>query len=677
MNTDEINESPKTEEIINSLDTEEIINSLDTEEIINSLDTGEVDDSAETDAPIADADAGEERFNPNWASDAPRGGRAVLNRILKESATVPLFFAQTLVQSLRDVGYNNTTSALCEHVDNAIEAGASVVRVYFRQTGRRGALETDVMVYDNGKGMPPNVLKVATSFGGSMSYGNRKGIGRFGMGMKTAALSISPVMELYSWQEKNAYYNMTLDTDAIGRDKSNLVPLPEPTFSSIFSEQIVEMFTRPVGFPKDATEQQLLAPRGTDIYEQLGTHGTIVFMPECDRLTHATDRKLVESCVSEMARVYRRHIAKGLRIFVNNRLTQAVDPTYAMASARHTSIEGLNVKTSRLVVPKTIQIPVSEGAKETAPIHLKVYALPIEDWSSLSRKERINNLRLFDGQVVSIMRNDREVHIGYLPGVIERHSEVNWLRLEIDFSGELDEAFGVAANKQGVRPKAYVTDLIDSIIGSDIAGVREEIRRVQAKRAMERKGSKASPSEARATEADIFLPDKLDADLPLSPEEEKQMEANLHGLAVTLKRDGETDEDAYQRVLTSRFLITDRDDPYWPFYHVEHKFGRVILTINTAHPFFAQLYKPLRDLEIKEAVESESPSDQLVPTSKGPIIALELLLLSMARAQSVLSRQNPDASDHFRRLSPNLVRDLPRPTYKLMSKKGGEGAAPP
>jgi hypothetical protein len=375
-------------------------------------------------------------------------------------------------------------------------------------------------------------------------------------------------------------------------------------------------------------------------------------MPDCDRLTKATDRKLVEHCVTEMARVYRRHIAKGLRIYVNNRLTQAVDPTYSMANARHTSIEGLNVKTSRLVVAKTIQVPLSDRTKEAAPVHLKVYALPIEDWSTLTRKERVNNLRLFDGHVVSIMRNDREVHIGYLPGVIERHSEVNWLRVEIDFSGELDEAFGVAANKQGVRLKNHVEDLIESAIGSDIAGVREEIRRAQARRAMERKGSKATPSEARATEADIFLPDKLDADSPLSPEEAKQMEANLRGLAVTLKRDGETDEDAYQRVLSSRFLITDRDDPYWPFYHVEHKFGRVILTINTAHPFFAQLYKPLRDLEIKEAVESENPTDQLVPSSKGPIVALELLLLSMARAQSVLSRGNPDAAtifDAFRR----------------------------
>jgi len=142
---------------------------------------------------------------PNWAPNAPRGGKAVLTRILKDNASVPLFFAQTMVQSLRDVGYNNTTSALCEHVDNAIQAGARQVRVFFRQCGGKGEYETDAAVFDDGAGMSPNVLKVATSFGGSMNYGARQGIARFGMGMKTAALSMSPVMELYSWQEAWAF----------------------------------------------------------------------------------------------------------------------------------------------------------------------------------------------------------------------------------------------------------------------------------------------------------------------------------------------------------------------------------------------------------------------------------------------------------------------------------------
>ena len=56
--------------------------------------------------------------------------------------------------------------------------------------------------------MSKNVLKVACAFGGSMRFDSRKGIGRYGMGMKAAALSMSPIMEVYSWQEPLAFYNL-------------------------------------------------------------------------------------------------------------------------------------------------------------------------------------------------------------------------------------------------------------------------------------------------------------------------------------------------------------------------------------------------------------------------------------------------------------------------------------
>src|SRR5713226_220436 len=186
-----------------------------------------------------------------WGADAPRGGKAVMARILKENATVPLFFGQTMIQSLRDVGYNHTTSALCEHVDNAIQAGATEIRVYFRQTGKKGDYQIDAAVYDNGSGMPPSLLKVATSFGGSTTFGNRKGIGRFGMGMKTAALSMSPVMELYSWQEPRAIYNMILHVEAIGKDRRNLVELPDPNLLTELPDEVADLFRKPTLYPSN------------------------------------------------------------------------------------------------------------------------------------------------------------------------------------------------------------------------------------------------------------------------------------------------------------------------------------------------------------------------------------------------------------------------------------------
>ena len=99
---------------------------------------------------------------------------------------------------------------------------------------------------------------------------------------------------------------------------------------------------------------------------------------------------------------------------------------------------------------------------------------------------------------MSILRNHREVFAGFLTAIVKRHSDANWFRLEIDFPGELDEAFGVAANKQGVRPKGYVIDAINNAIGGDVASVREQIKLVQAQNATRRRErARASTRSAR------------------------------------------------------------------------------------------------------------------------------------------------------------------------------------
>src|ERR1044071_7142444 len=93
--------------------------------------------------------AGTASASPQLSDDAPKGGRTVLNRILKDGAKVPLFLGQTLVKSLRDLGYSSTTSAVCEHVDNSIQWGATEVRIYFNETGKGAGYRIDVMVLDN------------------------------------------------------------------------------------------------------------------------------------------------------------------------------------------------------------------------------------------------------------------------------------------------------------------------------------------------------------------------------------------------------------------------------------------------------------------------------------------------------------------------------------------------
>ncbi len=575
----------------------------------------------------------------DWSSDAPRGGRAVMGRILKEKASVPLFFAQTLVQSLRDVGYDHTTSALCEHVDNAVQAGAKEVRVLFRQMGKKGEYRIDAAVYDDGRGMSPSVLKVATSFGGSLNFNNRKGIGRFGMGMKTAALSLSPVMELYSWQEMGAFYNMTLDVEAIGKERANLVQLPDPTLMTELPDEVADLFRKPMSFPSDRSEQQLLAEAGDDLADRLGRSGTIVYMPECDRLTYAKAQTLVDHATKEMARVYRRAIGTGLRLFVNNRRVEASDPTYSMPNARHARLD-ISPKQSRLILPKQVDIKLHENGAETVPVTVKIFRLPIEEWSKLDRKTQRNDLRIFDGYTVSILRNGREVFAGPMPRLTTRHSVTNWYRIQIDIPGELDEAFGIASNKQGVRMKGYVEEAIKEAIGGEVSRINDEIKRFQAEMAAARSPAKPTTSEVKAAEADPFQRTQM---ISLSSEEEAQLEENLRGLALTLRRDGETDDEAFERVKASPYIIVFRHDEYWPFYDVQQRFGRTILTLNTAHPFFTQLYDPVSKMGVAGETEDTTGAGAPPVEQSGPIVALDLLLLSLARTQGRLAGTGDDA----------------------------------
>jgi len=600
----------------------------------------------------------------NWGEGAPRGGKVVMNRVLKDGAKVPLFFGQTLIQSLRDVGYNHTTSALCEHVDNALQAGAKEIRIFFRQSGKRGEYQIDACVYDNGHGMSATVLKVATAFGGSLSYGNREGIARFGMGMKTAALSMSPVMELFSWQEPGAYYNMTLDVDAVGKERTNLVELPDPRLLTDLPDEVADFFRKTLDFPKDRSEQLLLAGNGEDLVDRLGRSGTIVYMPACDRLTYAKASTLVDHAVREMARVYRRFLAGGVKLYVNNRLVEALDPTYSMPNARHVRmLEPPMAKHSRLIVSKPVKIKLHEHGTEDVQITIKLFRLPIEEWSTLSRKVLRNDLRVFDGQIVSILRNDRELFAGGMPKITTRGSVTNWWRLQIDFPGALDEAFGVAANKQGVRLKGYVEEAIKDAVGDEITHINEDIKRIQALQAATRKPALPSASEQKAGEADTYQPKELAA---LTPEEEAQLDANLRGLSSSLKRDGETDEEAFERVKKSKYIIDVKHDDYWPFYDVKHKFGRVILTINSAHPFFTQLYEPVRNRWATQQVADDNgatvPAEGQEPDAEeqGPIVALELLLLSLARTQGRLANTGDDA----RKLMDELRREWSE-TYRI------------
>lgn len=573
----------------------------------------------------------------DWGPGMPRGAKTVFTRIIKEGANVPLFIGQTLVNALRDLGYNDTTSAICEFVDNSVQWGAKQVRVYFSESGKKGQKRFDVLVVDDAVGMAPNVLRTATAFGGSMCFDNRSGIGRYGIGMKGAALSMGQSLEIISWQEPGAFYSMELDISDVGEDRGNVVNLPNPVFQDRLPDEISGILSRPVTFPRSDVQESFVDDP-TRLLERLGKSGTIVYIPDCDRLTYRTARSLVEDATKEMARIYRRQLAAGLRLYVNNRRLEPFDPTYSMPSARHTSVEGLTEKFSRLYRSWEVPVPVDERDHgETKLVKVRLFVLPFEDWSKLSRKVLKNDLHVYEPFNISFMRSDREVHAGEMRAISGKHwTGDTWWRIEAEFSPELDEAFGVAVNKQGVRPKRYVLDALREAIHEDLRKVKNRIEEHYASLASERTAKGASEAERRANEAEALQATLLPSHEARTEEEQRSLDEQLRSMAALVRRAEESDDEAFDRVKTSRYVTTFKHDEDAPFYRADFQLGRVILTINSAHPFFKAIYEPLGKLSKLPAgsdgeeleIDSELAADMLP--------SLELLLLSLARTQSTI-----------------------------------------
>lgn len=602
-----------------------------------------------TDEPVASPD-----MPFRWGPGTPRGAKAVFTRIIKEGATVPLFIGQTLVNALRDLGYNDTTSAVCEFVDNSVQWGAEEVRVYFHESRKKGKKRIDVLVIDDGVGMAPNVLRASTAFGGSMCFDNRAGIGRYGMGMKGAALSMGKVLQITSWQEARAFYSMDLDINDVGEDRSNVVGLPAPSFSDTLPGDVAEILTSSLLFPK--ADQERVAESEAELIDRLGPAGTIIYVPDCDRVTYRTSKSLAEHATKEMARVYRRHLVHGLRLYVNNRRVQPFDPTYSMPGARHATFEGLTETTSRLYRRWEIPVPVEESdSAETRPVKVALFVLPFEHWSKLPRKVLKNDLRVFDPLNVSFMRGDREVEAGEMRALSGKHwTGDTWWRIEIEFPAELDEAFGVAVNKQGVRLKSYVIEAIRGAIHEDLRKVKNSIEEHYARLASERTSKGTTEAERRANEAEALQGTLLPEVAANTAEEREALNAQLRVISAVVKRADETDDEAFERVLTSRYITTFKHDEDAAFYRADFQLGRVILTINSAHPFFKSIYEPLSKLSKLPRSDNEDETGFDSEVAADMLPSLELLLLSLARTQSTMLANDTNGElrrvfDHLRR----------------------------
>ena len=351
------------------------------------------------------------------------------------------------VVAMRDNGYKNTAYALAELIDNSYQAIDEVQKVDDAHAGeievvvveewevvseRSRRRPTRIAVIDNGCGMSAGQLRDALQFGNGSHLDDRKGIGRFGMGLPNSTISQCRRADVWTWQAGHEKaIKSFLDLDEIESD----------------TVQDVHMATsEPV--PDEWLE---FAPMITS-----SESGTLVVWSKLDRLKWRTAKSTVDNTEELIGRIYRKLIEKGLVL----RLTIVTDgkrseypvrindPLYLMTPSNTPAPYGKTPmfqpygKDGR----QTFQVTY-DGAPHSVIITLsyaKDEARVLKDGGDAGSLPYGKGARENVG--VSIVRADRELILD--TAWTNNDLRERWWGAEISFPPALDEVFGVTNNKQ-------------------------------------------------------------------------------------------------------------------------------------------------------------------------------------------------------------------------------------
>lgn len=494
------------------------------------------------------------------------------------------------IQATRDSGYKGTASAISELVDNSIQAGATRIAISVAATAsdeEEKAIEVSVL--DNGCGMDPPTLRQALRFGGSTRFGDRRGLGRYGMGLPNASLSQARRVTVFTWQASGSgaqrgrgsppcVYSSYLDVDEIVR--CEMTEVPEPRVAA--------------------------APPN----ECHGGSGTLVCWSQCDRLDNRRVSTIVRKLEVELGRRFRHFIWQGLRITINGDSLDAFDPLYLNPKAEVSGAQlfGEEMRFEVRTAPA--------DTRTTGWVRVRFTELPVHAWHKLSNDEK-RRIGISKGAGVSIVRGGREVDYGwFFMGSKHRENYDDWWRCEIQFDPILDEAFGITHTKQQARPQAHLLEALTPDLEATARALNGRARKAHT---AVKASARFSEAERIANERDHLL-----HPLPRSADPAaKALMRELEESHPTL-RDRVDEKDRYSII---EHAVQDTS-----FFTLAHDGDRLVLVLNPDHPFYREIYKPLS--------EDATPRDPQLRAK------LELLLLAAARSEAASRSKVPALAKH-------------------------------
>ena len=552
--------------------------------------------------------------------------------------------ASLTIKAMRDNGYRDTTYAIAELIDNSVQAGAKNIELLCydviipvnkqeRQTVHR------IAVADDGIGMNYAELKKAVRFGDGIRLNDRRGIGRFGMGLPNSTVSQCKRLDVYTWQNSEIPLHTYLSIDEIeaGNDK-----VPPPQKKDI--ENCWDKFSTCTKKPS----------------------GTLIVWSELDRVNWKKSATIIKKSESAIGRVYRNLInRKQIKIeaitFIENshtcekRTIRVNDPCYLMSPS--STPDPFN---------NTPMFDLEEEVTEPCFVDNKKYDVRIK-FSVVKPEARKGHDGGDGGDEVwgkhaksnigiSLMRADRELELDQ--NIVNNYDpRERWWGVEVSFPPSLDELFGVTNTKQtatnfarlakAVESKQLESEDGDPQLRNIIEIIDRHLGRIRGRIKAQRVGARVKPDKPRydlepegpatkVTKIRQAQGHKGESDA----DEDGDPEKRVIELTKTLVADGICDPKTASHIAhytidnELKYVIMPSQLPGYMLFDILSNKGVVIVKLNQNHPAYSNLIEVVKDVP-ETGGDIDEFRKRLQRTNKG----IGLLLLSWARYED---ERSPD-----------------------------------
>jgi hypothetical protein len=390
---------------------------------------------------------------------------------------------EAFVRGIRHIGYRTNVEAIAELVDNSIQAYAQRVDLLLDHSdARQSTRPVQLVVLDDGHGMSPAMLRLAMMWGGTHRENDRSGLGRFGYGLPCATVSMGRRFTIYSKVRRGKVHAVSLDLDLLDAG----VYLDEASELSIPT-------ARPAQLPT------VIRNVINHVYPEGWESGTVVVIDKLDRLDWGTAGGLRRNLIRRFGVAYHKLLG-ATSIYIDGEAVQPIDPLFLSPNG---ALSSLDEDRAEALEPITLSIELGGGA--AGEVILRYAWLPptfgaadkSRDAIGINANARFPILKQYHGIVFS--RNGRVVDVQSRTPWTTFINNDRYIRVEIEFSASLDEAFGVTTSKQQVTVSQEMWDLLQAAgLPKAIEHLRAKVRAAKAERQRIKDVSGKTPTTRRA-----------------------------------------------------------------------------------------------------------------------------------------------------------------------------------